>query len=286
MVNQDAVTALNPGLTVGYQIAEMFRIHRPGTSREEARRRARGADGPGPDPVRRPAGTELSPRVLGGHEPAGHDRDGDRARARHPHRGRADDGARRHRAGADHAAPRRAPRADRHGPHPHHPRPRRRRGERRERPRHVRRAHRRAWSDRGGHRAPGPSLHRGAHELGAPGPSTRTASSRPSRGLRRCSPRSRRAAPSIRAASGARRSVPPSRRCRGRSWPAERAPAISRRRSTVAETAGEARAGGSKASDRGRGAAFSGSRIWSSTTRSVRAPSSGAAAGSSGPSTG
>ena len=40
MVNQDAVTALNPGLTVGYQIAEMFRIHRPGTSREEARRRA------------------------------------------------------------------------------------------------------------------------------------------------------------------------------------------------------------------------------------------------------
>ena len=40
MINQDAVTALNPGLTVGYQIAEMFRIHRPGTSRDDARRRA------------------------------------------------------------------------------------------------------------------------------------------------------------------------------------------------------------------------------------------------------
>ena len=40
MINQDAVTALNPGLTVGYQIAEMFRVHRPGTSRDEARRRA------------------------------------------------------------------------------------------------------------------------------------------------------------------------------------------------------------------------------------------------------
>ena len=40
MVNQDAVTALNPGLTVGYQIGEMFRVHRPGTSRDEARRRA------------------------------------------------------------------------------------------------------------------------------------------------------------------------------------------------------------------------------------------------------
>lgn len=40
MVFQDAVTALNPGLTVGYQLGEMFRIHRPGTSRRDA---ARGA---------------------------------------------------------------------------------------------------------------------------------------------------------------------------------------------------------------------------------------------------
>ena len=40
MINQDAVTALNPGLTVGYQIGELFRVHRPGTSRDEARRRA------------------------------------------------------------------------------------------------------------------------------------------------------------------------------------------------------------------------------------------------------
>ena len=40
MINQDAMAALNPGLTVGYQIAEMFRVHRPGTSRQEARRRA------------------------------------------------------------------------------------------------------------------------------------------------------------------------------------------------------------------------------------------------------
>ncbi len=40
MVFQDAVTALNPGLTVGYQLGEMFRIHRPGTSRRDATRRA------------------------------------------------------------------------------------------------------------------------------------------------------------------------------------------------------------------------------------------------------
>ena len=40
MVFQDAVTALNPGLSVGYQLGEMFRIHRPGTSRRDATRRA------------------------------------------------------------------------------------------------------------------------------------------------------------------------------------------------------------------------------------------------------
>ena len=40
MINQDAVTSLNPGLSVGYQIAEMFRIHRPGISRGDARRKA------------------------------------------------------------------------------------------------------------------------------------------------------------------------------------------------------------------------------------------------------
>ena len=40
MVYQDAVTALNPGLTVGYQIAEMFRVHRPGTTRGTALLRA------------------------------------------------------------------------------------------------------------------------------------------------------------------------------------------------------------------------------------------------------
>ena len=40
MVFQDAVTALNPGLTVGYQLGEMFRIHRPGTSRRDATRAA------------------------------------------------------------------------------------------------------------------------------------------------------------------------------------------------------------------------------------------------------
>ena len=40
MVFQDPVTALNPSLTVGYQIGELFRVHRPGTSRRYALREA------------------------------------------------------------------------------------------------------------------------------------------------------------------------------------------------------------------------------------------------------
>ncbi len=42
MVFQDAITALNPGLTVGYQIGEIFRVHRPGTSWQEATEKAIG----------------------------------------------------------------------------------------------------------------------------------------------------------------------------------------------------------------------------------------------------
>lgn len=39
LVAQDALTALNPTLTVGYQIEEMYRVHR-GISRQEARKKA------------------------------------------------------------------------------------------------------------------------------------------------------------------------------------------------------------------------------------------------------
>jgi oligopeptide transport system ATP-binding protein len=40
MVFQDALTALNPVYSVGWQIGEMFRVHRPGMSRGEIRERA------------------------------------------------------------------------------------------------------------------------------------------------------------------------------------------------------------------------------------------------------
>ncbi len=40
MVFQDAITALNPSLTIGYQLGESFRVHRPGTSRRHALHKA------------------------------------------------------------------------------------------------------------------------------------------------------------------------------------------------------------------------------------------------------
>jgi ABC-type dipeptide/oligopeptide/nickel transport system ATPase component len=40
MVFQDAITSLNPGLSIGYQLIELFRVHRPETSKREARKQA------------------------------------------------------------------------------------------------------------------------------------------------------------------------------------------------------------------------------------------------------
>jgi len=40
MVFQDAMSALNPGLTVGYQLEELFRVHRPNMKRAERRAKA------------------------------------------------------------------------------------------------------------------------------------------------------------------------------------------------------------------------------------------------------
>lgn len=40
MVFQDALTSLNPGLTVGYQISELFKVHRPAISKRRAKEHA------------------------------------------------------------------------------------------------------------------------------------------------------------------------------------------------------------------------------------------------------
>ena len=146
---------------------------RPGPPRrlQGAGPRSRGGDArAGRHPRAAPARGLLSARVLGRHAPARDDRHGAHQRSQAADRRRADDGARRDRAGADprpHPAP--AARA-RHGDRDDHPRPRRGgRGGRRHR-RDVRGADRRVR--RQGHdlrdaRAP---LHLGAAQVDpAPG---------------------------------------------------------------------------------------------------------------------
>ena len=139
MIFQDALSSLNPVFPVGWQIAEMFRIHR-GMNKSDALRAGDPADGAGLDPGRARARQGLPAPVLRRHAPAHHDRDGDRARPGGAHRRRADHRARRHRAGADHGAAAGAAGGAPDGADPHHPRPRRRRRRRRPDRRDVRRA--------------------------------------------------------------------------------------------------------------------------------------------------
>jgi ABC-type dipeptide/oligopeptide/nickel transport system permease subunit len=76
--------------------------------------------------ARRRAGSTPSAPALGRPAPARDDRHGARQRARPADRRRADDGARRHRAGADPRTARRSQEAARHGDAVHHPRSRHR----------------------------------------------------------------------------------------------------------------------------------------------------------------
>ena len=87
------------------------------------------------EPARR-----LSAPALRRAAPARHDRHGARQRAGPVHRRRADDGARRHRAGADPEPARRPEAPPRHGDAVHHPRSRHRAQDRRPRLRHAARA--------------------------------------------------------------------------------------------------------------------------------------------------
>ena len=125
-------------------------------------------DAPRRDPVRREADARLPPPDVRRHAPARHDRDGALLQPEAPDRGRADDGPRRDRPGADPRAHEGSPRQARHGDPPDHARPRRRRGDGRRGRGHVRRQDRRA---------------RAGEARSSPTRSTRTP--------RRCSPRSR-----------------------------------------------------------------------------------------------
>ena len=142
MVFQEPMTALNPVLTIGFQIVEAIRAHRD-TTKEEARQegatsfRARGDPEAG-QPARR-----LPAPALGRAASARHDRHGPGRRAAPADRRRADDGARRDDPGADPRSAARAAGAARPGDSPDHPRSRRRRRDLRPGAGDVRRAPRR-----------------------------------------------------------------------------------------------------------------------------------------------
>ena len=130
MVFQEPMTSLNPLHTIEQQVGEVLRLHRRPVGAGGARAHARAAR-PGRHPRAGEPARRLSAPALGRAAPARDDRDGARQRARPADRRRADDGARRHRPGADPGAARRAEGAARHGDAVHHPRPRHRAQDRR-----------------------------------------------------------------------------------------------------------------------------------------------------------
>ena len=103
-------------------------------------------------------------RVVGRHAPARDDRDRARLRPDDPVRRRADHRPRRHRAGPDPRADRRAAPRPQHVGHPRHPRPRRRRRSHRPDRRDVRRQARRAGPDEDAVREHEDALHPGVDE--------------------------------------------------------------------------------------------------------------------------
>ena len=100
MIFQDALSSLNPVFTVGDQIGEMFRVHL-GMSKKDALVKAAELL----DRVRIPSAKDrvkdYPHQFSGGMRQRVDDRDGALARPGHRDRGRADDSARRDRAGAD-----------------------------------------------------------------------------------------------------------------------------------------------------------------------------------------
>ena len=164
MIFQEPMTSLNPVFTVGEQIAESVRLHQ-NVGDKEADARARRDDAPRRHPLGGEAHARLPAPDVRRHAPARDDRHGAELQPEAPDRRRADDRARRDRAGADPRADEGAAREARHGDPPDHARPRRRRRDGRRGGRHVRRQDRRARAGAGDLREPAAPLHRGAAAL-------------------------------------------------------------------------------------------------------------------------
>ena len=120
MIFQEPMTTLNPVYTIGEQIIEAIRFHET-MSRRAARGRAEEMLELLGIPEPRAAARRLSASALGRHAPARHDRHGALLPSLAPDRRRADDGARRDRAGADPRTRSRPAERVRHGGDLHHP---------------------------------------------------------------------------------------------------------------------------------------------------------------------
>ena len=131
MVFQDPMTSLHPMLTIGRQLTEHVRLHL-GFDRRAAEAVRSSCSRRCASP-RRASPARLPARVLRRHAPADRDRDRPRLPPEAADRRRADDGARRHRAGRHPAAARPPPPRERPRGDPDQPRPRGHVGDRRPR---------------------------------------------------------------------------------------------------------------------------------------------------------
>ena len=121
MIFQEPTTSLNPCFTIGFQLTETLRLHE-GMDRKAARRRAIELLEQVGIPVAGGPAVVLPAPALRRHEPARHDRHGDRLQSQAAHRRRADDRARRDDPGADPRPARDPAEGAQHGARHDHPR--------------------------------------------------------------------------------------------------------------------------------------------------------------------
>ena len=153
------MTSLNPLHTIEKQIGEILLLHGGRHRPKAARTRILELLTLCRNPRAGEPAAELSAPALGRPAAARDDRDGARQRAGPPDRRRADDRARRHRAGANSPASQGPAVAPRHGDPVHHPRPRHRPQDRGPGLRDEAGQDRRAWLGRAGVRSAAASLH-------------------------------------------------------------------------------------------------------------------------------